>query len=125
MRQEQSFEEIGLESIRVTAEELKKERYRMVQICALAGQGETELLYSFDRDMALRNLKVVVPFGRRVDSITPSYWSAFVYENEIHDLFGVEFDGMETDYRGNFFRVGTKTPWKGVSGEGERWGRGL
>lgn len=124
MRQEQTFEDVDLESVRGTAEQFKKDGYRMVQICGITGKGETELLYSFDKDTALRNLRVRVPFGSSVESITPSYWSAFVYENEIHDLFGVEFEGMEMDYKGNFFRVGQKTPWKGAEKEAERWAGG-
>ena len=58
-----------------------------------------------------------VPFGTSVRSITPVYWAAFVYENEVHDLFGVEFEDSKLDYKGNFFRMSAKTPWKGPEKE--------
>lgn len=118
MRQEQSFETIDAAAIRDTAAGMKDAGYRMVQICAIPEEGGADLVYSFDRDFSLRNLKVHVPSGAAVDSITGSYWSAFVYENEIHDLFGVTFADMVQDYKGNFFRTGQKTPWKSPDAEG-------
>ena len=125
MTQEQRFEEMGPDEIPGRAEGLKAEGYRMVQICAIAMDSATELIYSFDRDHSLLNLKAVVPFGMGVRSITPTYWAAFVYENEIHDLFGVEFEDSKLDYKGNFFRTGTETPWKRPDvKEGARWARG-
>ena len=47
----------------------------------------------------------------RVESITGTYWPAFIYENEMHDLFGIKFMHMELDYEGNFFKVAEPTPW--------------
>ena len=124
MFQEQRFEELSPEDVPGKAEELKAEGYRMVQICGITGEGATELVYSFDRDHSMVNYNVTVPFGTAVKSITPTYWEAFVYENEIHDLFDVEFEDSQLDYKGNFFRTGTKTPWKGPGAKGaERWER--
>lgn len=113
MIQRQSFEEMDPDMIPETVRGLKDKGYRMVQICAVPAEGRNDLVYSFDKDMELLNLKVSVPFGRSMESITPVYWSAFVYENEIHDLFGVEFTDSQLDYDGNFLRVSKETPWKG------------
>ena len=118
MTQEQEFSELDAGDVLPKAEELRKEGYRMVQICGTTCTGETELLYSFDRDHVLLNYKVRVPFGTPVRSITPVYWAAFVYENEVHDLFDVEFEDSLLDYKGNFFRVSGKAPWKGPEKEG-------
>lgn len=109
---------MNYETIREKAEELKRDGYRMVQICGITGSGSTELIYSFDKEFRLLNLKVTVPSGAAVKSITPSYWAAFVYENEIHDLFDVEFEDSMLDYKGNFFRTGPKTPWKSQDPKG-------
>ena len=47
-----------------------------------------ELTYSFDRDSQLANLRLQLPAAEaRVPSISSIYWCAFLYENEIHDLF--------------------------------------
>lgn len=113
MTQEQRFEELAVNAVPGKAAELKKEGWRMVQICGITQTGSTELIYSFDKDFSLLNLKVTVPFGTKVQSITPTYWSAFVYENEVHDLFDVEFENMALDYKGTFFRTGQAHPWKG------------
>ena len=109
----QTFETVSPEDIPGTAEKLKAEGYRLIQLCGVTKEGCTELLYSFDKDFAVRNLKAVVPFGQPVGSITPWYWAAFVYENEVHDLFDVEFTDSKLDYKGNFFRMSKKAPWKG------------
>lgn len=125
MSQEQVFEELSASDVLKRAEELKSQGYRMVQICGITQEGQTELVYSFDLDHRMVNLKVTVPFGTPVPSITPVWWAAFVYENEIHDLFGVEFADSKLDYKGNFFRTGTRTPWKGPEkkAEAQRWAR--
>lgn len=119
MKQPQEFLDIAPEDVFQTAESLKSEGYRIVQICGVTREGETEMIYSFDRDHILRNYRVNVPFGTRVKSITPVYWAAFVYENEVHDLFGVEFEGSKMDYKGNFFRMSAKTPWRGPEAKKE------
>lgn len=111
--EEQSFETASPGEVPGIAEKLKGEGYRLVQLCGVTKEGHTEVLYSFDKDFKLRNYKVDVPFGTQVKSITPWYWSAFVYENEVHDLFDVEFTDSKLDYKGNFFRMSAKTPWKG------------
>ena len=115
---EQRFETLRPEDIPGKAEELFSQGYRMVQICGITKEGYTKLLYSFDKDFELVNYTVDVPFDTPIGSITPYYWAAFVYENEIHDLFGVEFTDSKLDYKGNFFRMSNKTPWKGPAAKG-------
>ena len=113
----QTFETATPDNIPALAESLKAEGYRMVQICGVTKQGCTEVIYTFDKDFDVRNFKVDIPFGTQVKSITPCYWAAFVYENEVHDLFGVEFTDSKLDYKGNFFRMSQRTPWKGKEAE--------
>lgn len=111
--EEQYFETASPEDVPGIAERLKGEGYRLVQLCGVTKEGLTEVLYTFDKEFKLRNYRVDVPFGTQVKSITPWYWSAFVYENEVHDLFDVEFTESRLDYKGNFFRMSAKAPWKG------------
>lgn len=109
----QEYLDLKHTEVLIRAAELNKAGYRIVQICGIPAEGRTELLYSFDKDHDLLSYKVSVPFGETVASITPEYWAAFVYENEVHDLFGVEFTDSQLDYKGNFFRMSSVTPWKG------------
>ncbi len=39
------------------------------------------------------------------------YPNAFLYENEIHDLFGVVVKNITIDYRGTLYRTAIKTPF--------------
>ena len=95
------------------AAQYKKDGYRMVQIlCTRIPEGY-ELTYSFDKDYVMENLRVIVPLDGSVMSVTSQYWYAFVWENEIHDLFGlkVEFIAPEVDYGGKFFHLAKPMPW--------------
>ena len=99
------------------AAQYKKGGYRMVQIlCTRVPEGY-ELTYSFDKDYVMENLRVVVPLDGSVMSVTGQYWYAFVWENEIHDLFGlkVEFIAPEVDYGGKFFQLVKPMPWHELS----------
>lgn len=53
------------------------------------------------------HLRCLVPVYRSVMSITGQYWYAFVWENEIHDLFGLKIDFIErdVDYGGHFYHL--------------------
>jgi len=92
--------------------DLSAEGYRLGQMCCSGAGDGFELLYSFDKgDHILLNLKMPVPSEMEVISITSVYWPAFIYENEIHDLFGITFKHLALDYGGHFFRIAEQTPW--------------
>ncbi len=91
---------------------MKKDGYRLLQICATKVSEGFEILYSFDNgEHELTNLKLIVPEEEEVQSVTGEYWGAFIYENEMHDLFGIKIVNNELDYGGNFFKVSEPTPW--------------
>ena len=53
---------------------------------------QVELTYSFDLDSRLSNLRLLLPaVETHLPSISSIYGCAVLYENEIHDLFGVTF----------------------------------
>ncbi|MDR2156728.1 MAG: NADH-quinone oxidoreductase subunit C [Clostridiales Family XIII bacterium] len=95
-----------------TVSDVKNDGYRLGQICATKTTDGIEVLYSFEKDVTLKNFKVTV--GDRtpeLHSITAVYWPAFIYENEMHDLFGITFKNLALDYGGNFFKIAKATPW--------------
>jgi ech hydrogenase subunit D len=47
------------------------------------------------------------------------YWGAFIYENEMHDLFGVAVKGMNVDFSGNFIRTSVPYPFRNLTFRGE------
>jgi ech hydrogenase subunit D len=91
--------------------QLKADGYRFAQACATPKEDGAEILYTFDKDHILLNLRVGVKYDEEVESITASYWPAFIYENEMHDLFGIKFLHNALDYNGNFFVTAEPTPW--------------
>ncbi|MGI6262227.1 MAG: NADH-quinone oxidoreductase subunit C [Succiniclasticum sp.] len=110
----QQFIIIQPQELMERAARFKKEDCRLVQIlCTRVDEGY-ELTYSFDRNYFLYHLRLTVPLGGSVMSVTSLFWYAFVWENEIHDLFGLDilFIAPEVDYRGHFFHLAEKTPWQ-------------
>ena len=91
--------------------ELFAEGYRLVQIGCTTLPGAYELTYSFDREYRFRNLRITVAPEEEVPSISVIYPNAFLYENEIHDLFGVAITHIAVDYRGTLYRTALGTPF--------------
>lgn len=115
----QNFEDVKLEDLIKRTTEFKNSGHRLCQLCATNVKGGTEMLYSFDKEQELFNIKIFVPDGTEIPSITGIYWPAFVYENETHDLFGIGFSDSKLDYKGNYFKVSKPTPWRKTEEGGE------
>lgn len=119
MFEEQETQIIEREELTGRVRTMFEEGWRLVQIgCTKLDRFQVD--YTFDRAYRFLNLRVMVPEGDSVlPSVTPSYACAFTYENEIHDLFGVEFHGVGIDYGGSFYRVGVKAPFSRPDTAGE------
>lgn len=87
------------------------EGYRLVQIGCNTLAAAYELNYSFDRNCQFKNLRVTVAPDEEVPSISMIYQNAFLYENEIHDLFGVTVTNISIDYGGTLYRTAIKAPF--------------
>lgn len=86
--------------------------YRLVQMGCTKIDKLFQVDYTFDKAYRFLNLRVMIPEeDAALPSATGAYACAFTYENEIHDLFGLRFVGINIDYSGNFYRVGVKTPF--------------
>jgi ech hydrogenase subunit D len=83
--------------------------HRLVQIGCTKLADCLEINYSFDKEYHFTNLKIkLTNLSVEVPSVSEIYWCAFLYENEIHDLYGVTFKGIALDYKGNFYRTALK-----------------
>ena len=91
--------------------EFFSEGYRLVQVGCSTLPGAYELTYSFDREYRFRNLRITVMPDEEVPSISVIFPNAFLYENEIHDLFGVPVTHISVDYRGTLYRTALRTPF--------------
>lgn len=109
---DQIFEIIPVSALLEKAGTMHKEGYRLVQIGATQLPDQVELTYSFDRDSRLANLRLQLPAAEaRVPSISGIYWCAFLYENELHDLFNLQVDGMAVDFHGHFYQTTVPFPF--------------
>ena len=93
------------------AAELGGAGYRLVKIsCSVMDL--LQLDYTFDSEYSLVNLRITLPFENpEMASVSGMFANAFLYENEIHDLFGVKFPGLSVDFKGNFYRTKMKFPF--------------
>ncbi|MFW6236369.1 MAG: NADH-quinone oxidoreductase subunit C [Desulfovibrionales bacterium] len=85
-----------------TMKSVKAQGYRFVGITARDTGERMELLYHLDLDFALHTYRVDVPYALAVPSVTSIYFCALVYENEIKDQFGLEFEGLALDFEGRY-----------------------
>jgi ech hydrogenase subunit D len=111
LNNKQEIVNISLEQLLDKVRQVRDWGYRLVQICCTKSQ-TYEINYSFDKDYSFLNLKLTLdPAGAKLPSISGIYWSAFIYENEMHDLFGIEIKDMAVDYAGTFYRTKVKFPF--------------
>jgi len=109
---DQIYETIPVEALLERAGEMRKQGYRLVQIGATRLPEHVELTYSFDLASRLTNLRFqMLAEGARLPSISGIYWCAFLYENELHDLFNVQVDGMAVDFHGHLYETKVKFPF--------------
>lgn len=114
--------EIQPENLLEKVSALKTQGYRIVQICSTTLKDRYELTYSFSVKYDLINLRFSVSEGQKIPSISHIYPSAYFYENEIHDLFGVPVEFMTVDFKGGLYQTKVKTPFKIKTEEMEKGG---
>lgn len=93
-------------------EEYHKAGHRLVQIgCTNLGD-RYEVNYTFTTSWDFESLRLTVDDGDEIPSISGIYWGAFIYENEIHDLFGLSVTGINVDFQGHLFETKIPAPFK-------------
>lgn len=112
------FTQLAAQELPARVKELSVTGARLVQISAVAlpvaAAGETpsvELTYSFDKDGSLSHLRLTAAPGDKIASISGVYFPAFLYENELHEQFGVDFEGMVLDFKGSLYKTAVRVPF--------------
>ena len=114
MIEEQPNIPVAADRLVAEVQALRTENWRLVQIGVTAIGDTFEVNYSFDRELHFRNLRLqVAAAGARLPSVSGVFFCAFLYENEIHDLFGIQFDGLALDFKGNLYHTATPFPFAG------------
>ncbi len=62
--------------------------------------GSFSIIYHFDKNYELTNLRINFAKDTAVPSISPVYFAAFLAENEMQDLFGLKFENLKIDFGG-------------------------
>lgn len=111
----QDFRSIPLDKLIDTCKERKNEGYRLAQLCPkLERDDSITLIYTFVKESEMINYKVsgIKKSVTEVPSVTELFIAAFVFENEAHDLFGVNVVGNLIDFQGKFysFAEGVEAP---------------
>ena len=111
MFEEQEIVEIAGEELLVKVRHMSDEGYRLVQISCTQDEAFT-IDYTFDKDYKFLNFRMKIPVeNAELPSITGIYGCAFTYENELHDLFGINVHGISLNYSGNFYRIPVVAPF--------------
>ncbi len=113
IRTDSSLEKIGLDRLLTRSLELKKGGYRLGQISVAYVNKKFELSYSFenDGDLHLINLRIIIDIDQVVPTITEIFPYATFYENEIKELFGVNVELINLDYKNKLYRIDRETPF--------------
>lgn len=94
--------ELPVAQLHAAIGDLKHKGYRLVTLtCTDLGDAH-DILYHFDKDYELQHLRVRIPRGETLPSITGLFFAAVLVENEIQDLFGLTVTGMVVDFKGRF-----------------------
>ena len=95
MTLQSEFIPLTIEGLPALAAEKKAEGARFVQMLCVNTEEGIDLVYSFMKDGVLTNHEIKgVKKGTTVPSVTDQFLAAFVFENEAHDLFGVDIEGI-------------------------------
>lgn len=120
MQMAQHFEDISIDDILSVAEREHEAHSRFVQVLCINGEEGIDLVYSYqktaDQGYAVHNYRAhgVKP-ETHIPSVTKFYLVAFPFENEAHDLFGVQVDDIAIDFKGGFYKVAMDKPMTVIS----------
>jgi len=112
MKDQQKTIEISIPELERSVKAMKESGHRLVQIGATTVADGYEVNYSFDKQYHFVNIRVKVALNSaELPSVSFIYWNAFLYENEIQDLFGIKIKSMAVDYKGQFYKTTIKVPF--------------
>lgn len=112
MRENYVLVDLPLNMLSLKALKAKKAGARLVQICAVNTDTGYDLLYSFADVYHFVTYKIAVAADEEVISISDIYPPAALYENEMSELFGVNIDYINLDYKRQLYNIGEETPFR-------------
>ncbi len=113
-----TYTEVSIEGLPALAERMQNEGARFVQVLAVNTEAGIDVQYTFMLNGCLNNFTIKgVRKEMPIPSITNRFIAAFVFENEIHDLFGLDIRNIAIDFKGHFYATAVKEPMTVISPE--------
>ncbi|MBR6400041.1 MAG: NADH-quinone oxidoreductase subunit C [Firmicutes bacterium] len=105
--------EIDYHDLLELAIQKKREGYRLSQACAAYIDGKPQLSYSFadDENYKYVTLRCKIEKDTEIISLSEILPYAAFYENEMRELFGINIQLIEPDYKNKFYRINKETPF--------------
>jgi ech hydrogenase subunit D len=91
---------------------LRYEGWRLIQMHCTSFTDHNEINYSFGKENEFYDIKTVFGLDDVVTSISQIFPPAFLYENEIKELFGVNIIDISIDFNGKMYIVKGEAPFK-------------
>ncbi|WP_432738188.1 NADH-quinone oxidoreductase subunit C [Maridesulfovibrio sp. FT414] len=90
---------ITLEGLVGEVSKMKSDGQRLVTFsCTDIGEGKVDIIYHFDKNEVLTNLRLTADMDKPVPSVSSVYFAALLIENELQDQFGLSFEGLVLDF---------------------------
>lgn len=77
--------------------------YRFIIADVFEAEDNFELIYEFGKDYDATTLRLTVPKGAEIPSISPIFFNALLIENENQDLYGLKYKGLIVDFGGRLY----------------------
>jgi NADH:ubiquinone oxidoreductase subunit C len=94
---------VAVSDLCAAAEAMATRNLRFVTATCLDMGATFDIYYHFADGVKLDNLLVTIPRDAELPSITASYLGAFLVENEMKELFGINVVDIGIDYNGRLF----------------------
>jgi ech hydrogenase subunit D len=112
MFEEQEITVIDKAELLTRVQTLVNDGYRLVQIGCTKLVDKFQIDYTFDKDYKFYDLRVELSLEKpELPSISAICAPAFLYENEMHDLFGISISNISIDFKGKFYRLEKEAPF--------------
>lgn len=112
MRENYELKILAPDQITIKAHSLRNKGARLSQICSVRTKGGYDLLYSYVLGDLFKNYKVSISENAEIESITAIFPNAFLYENEMSELFGIKIKYIALDYKNKLYDISVETPFK-------------
>ena len=112
------FIDYTIDDITRVKEEKLADGWRAVQVLCTNCDDGLEIVYTYTKDDVMENYIVHgVTKDDVIPSITDAFIGMFVFENEAHDLFGANIQGIAIDFGGKFYDLAMPEPMTVISAE--------